>query len=390
VARHTEAKLFTVQTLKTPHGNNPFMIQGRPTGRRKRYYFETEKEAKKEAAKLNLQIAAFGSETVLADTERIMAAECIKMLSPLGKTLYDATHFYRDFLAKYDTSITVSELCVIVRKQFEKRLEEEGASPRHARTMFSCLKKFEARFGDSKIKIITAGEIKKWLGGLPLKLKTKNNNLAYIRIAFRIALNEDPPLITVDPFANIKYFPRMKDGMEKPSTPLTPEEAKRLLDAAEPSVVPFIALGLFAGLRAAEREELNWRDIHLDGPEPEIDLSAKISKLGRRRFIPIQPALKAYLEIHRPASGEGRVISLTCNGNPAYERPFKRSAIKAGLWPFPENSLRDSFCSYRYKVTGSADTVGEEAGHEATMMFKKYRKLIRSMDEANRFWAIRP
>ena len=45
---------------------------------------------------LNSQIAAFGTRNNLIDTERVAAAECIEMLAPYGKTLYDATHFYRD------------------------------------------------------------------------------------------------------------------------------------------------------------------------------------------------------------------------------------------------------------------------------------------------------
>jgi hypothetical protein len=76
------------------------LIQGRPTGKRERYYFETEKEAKKAASTRNLQIAAFGSQTTLSDPDRVMAAECIKMLAPFEKTLYDATRFYRDHFRK--------------------------------------------------------------------------------------------------------------------------------------------------------------------------------------------------------------------------------------------------------------------------------------------------
>jgi hypothetical protein len=111
MARHAEAKLFDWQKLKSPNGKNWFMIQGRPTGKRERFYFETEKDAKKAAADRNRQISSFGSQNTLSDSDRVMAAECIKMLTPFGKTLYQATHFYRDHLEKTTTSITVAELC---------------------------------------------------------------------------------------------------------------------------------------------------------------------------------------------------------------------------------------------------------------------------------------
>ena len=77
---------------------------------RERHYFENEKDAKKAAADRNRQITAFGSQTALPDADRLMAAECIKILSPFGKTLYDATNFYRDYLEKTSSSITVSKL----------------------------------------------------------------------------------------------------------------------------------------------------------------------------------------------------------------------------------------------------------------------------------------
>jgi integrase len=92
----------------------------------------------------------------------------------------------------------------------------------------------------------------------------------------------------------VKNFPRNKKS-EAPPFPLTVEEAQLLLNAAEPSVLPFIAIGMFAGLRSAERNELNWKDVHLGVAEPYIGLSAKIAKTGRRRIVPIQPSLMAFL-----------------------------------------------------------------------------------------------
>jgi len=57
------------------------------------------------------------------------------------------------------------------------------------------------------------------------------------------------------------------------SASLTPEEPPRLLNAAEPSVLPYIAIGVFAGLRAAERDHLDWKDAHLAVVDPYIDLT---------------------------------------------------------------------------------------------------------------------
>jgi hypothetical protein len=91
--RTATRKTFEVFKLSSPNGKNWWKIEGRPKGRRERFYFKTEKAAKKGASDRNNQIAAFGSQVALPETERVMAAECIKLLSPYGKTLYDAVHF---------------------------------------------------------------------------------------------------------------------------------------------------------------------------------------------------------------------------------------------------------------------------------------------------------
>src|ERR1700722_16802570 len=148
--RTAKTRLFEYQETSV-NGKTGFMIQGRPTGKRERYYFATEKAAKKAAADRNRQITAFGSQTALPDPERVMAAECIKMLAPFGKTLYDATRFYRDYLTKTNGSKTVADLCRVVREEFVFRLANEGATLRHKRTMDSELKKFEARFGEQSV-----------------------------------------------------------------------------------------------------------------------------------------------------------------------------------------------------------------------------------------------
>jgi hypothetical protein len=85
MARRAETRLFDWQKLNSPNGKKWYMIQGRPTGKRERYYFESETAAKKAVADRNRQIAAFGSQNTISDSERVMAAECIKMLTPLEK-----------------------------------------------------------------------------------------------------------------------------------------------------------------------------------------------------------------------------------------------------------------------------------------------------------------
>jgi integrase len=45
---------------------------------------------------------------------------------------------------------------------------------------------------------------------------------------------------------------------------LTLNETARLLEAASTGILPYLAIGAFAGLRRAELERLDWLDVHFD------------------------------------------------------------------------------------------------------------------------------
>jgi integrase len=317
----------------------------------------------------------------------VMAVEGATRMALHNKTIRDAVDFFEAHLIQLKlvaNSVSVSELCRVVREEFAFRLANEGATLRHKRTMDSELKKFESRFGDRPIKTLSGNEIKEWLVGLDIAPKTRMKIFGYIQNAYGIAVQKG--LLAEHPFEKVENFIRSKKS-EAPAFPLTPEEAQALLDAAEPSVVPFIAVGMFAGLRASERDVIEWKHFILDDPEPFIDIPKSISKTGERRLVPVQPALMAFLAPF--VKKQGRIVPLTCNGNIAYQNAWERSVKAAGLWPWSENRLRDSFCSYRYRATGSAETTSEEDGHTVQVMVDRYLKLV-TKEAAERFWAIRP
>ena len=51
--------------------------------------------------------------------------------------------------------------------------------------------------------------------------------------------------------------------------------------------------------------------------------------------------------------------------------------------------MRDSFISYRYEATGSAEITAKEAGNSVQVMFDKYQKIVKK-EAAEQFWAIVP
>jgi integrase len=130
------------------------------------------------------------------------------------------------------------------------------------------------------------------------------------------------------------------------STCLTPDPARSNKSTAschfEKHLIAPLAILFFAGVRPAEMERLQWRDIDLD--EGMIDLPANITKRGRRRSIPIEPALKAWLQKHIELCGrqQGRVCKW---GTVQLRRNREKLCRRAGI-PWQQNWARHSYASY--------------------------------------------
>jgi len=84
----------------------------------------------------------------------------------------------------------------------------------------------------------------------------------------------------------------------------TPQEIAQLLTYSRPEMVPFLAIGAFAGLRSAEIERLDWSEVHL--ADRFIEVKAAKAKTASRRIVPITENLAKWLASH--AETEGRVV----------------------------------------------------------------------------------
>ncbi len=159
----------------------------------------------------------------------------------------------------------------------------------------------------------------------------------------------------------------------------TPAELGRLLNAAKPEMVPYLALGAFAGCRTAETVRLDWADIKLE--RGFVEVGAAKAKTAARRLIPVLPALAAWLAPIRQASGPvlpfldiGKQVSRLCRA--------------AGVtWKI--NALRHSFISYRVASLQDVAQVALEAGNSPAMIFAHYRELV-TPDEAKAWFAVLP
>ena len=161
---------------------------------------------------------------------------------------------------------------------------------------------------------------------------------------------------------------------------LNVEEMTQLMNAASEETLPYFAIGAFAGLRAAEIERLDWREVDLKGGL--IEVTALKSKTARRRLVNVLPNLSAWLK--PVVKRAGAVV-------PANLRKALLSTREAAqIERWPSNALRHSFASHHIAHFNDAAALALQLGHANTsMIFQHYREVVKPK-EAARYWRIVP
>jgi integrase len=140
------------------------------------------------------------------------------------------------------------------------------------------------------------------------------------------------------------------------------------------SVLFYVALGAFAGLRPAEAVALEWK--YIDWIRQEIHLGPPIVKTART--IPIKENLLAILLPFKGRNGPVIIHKKVAN-------LFRNECAQAGVKHIP-NGLRRSYAVYRLGEAPD-ETVQSEMGSEAAAL-PEQRKI--SADEVVKYWAVRP
>lgn len=168
---------------------------------------------------------------------------------------------------------------------------------------------------------------------------------------------------------------------------LSPAEAEALMRAAETGndLLPYHAIGLFAGVRPLELERLEWR--HIDLVEGHIEITSAVSKTGRRRIIDIEPNLNAWLNRYIAKGGETTSKVTPTTNLRSYLREIRAAA---GLTKWTQDIMRHSYASYWLAQHGDINRLTLQMGHEnADMLWKHYHKASKRKDAAL-YWKIMP
>jgi integrase len=376
---------FQVKQTAYPNAGRSWYIVGRPGGKRIRAWFDTKLVAEAEATQRNLSIQRFGQQAAtFSGVLAYMAMECQSRLQEYGKSLNDATDHYLRHLESVKRSVPLSRVTAAVRGEFERRVAAGEISQRHFESMLMAMRRLDEKFGDCASNQIRGSEIKAWLSNSDWATKTRNNLLGYFSNAFNVA--RELRLLTDNPLLETKGFNASKASKKDNPRFLTVPQLTALLNHADPSLIPYLSICAFAGLRSAEAKSLSWQQVDLK--RNLITVPENISKTGEERKIPVQPNLAAWLA---PRARETGFI-LPRDHSQRVDDLLKSAKVAAGLWPWSppfQNALRKSFCSYHYEMFGSADRTTECAGHDIRTLIKTYRHAV-AHEEAEKYWAMYP
>jgi integrase len=373
------------------HGKTRYSISYYHHGRRVRRMFRT-LEAAKDEAKIAVDKIARGmqADNDLRPQERESYLAAIRLLAPfkmplvsvveewvrtrekLGDTpLMPAVEEYLRRSRGVTLGVKVPEIVV----EFLAAKRGDGVSHRYVLQLKQTLTRFETAF-PGPILEITAEQIDKWLRDAKVLPRTRNGYLTQLRVFFGFAKQHG--YLSRKDATEPELLKKAKVG-DTDSEVFTPDELQKLLTAAPVHLIPLLAIGGFAGLRAAEICRLNWGAVDLE--RKLIELRAGQAKTASRRIIPVSDNLKAWLEL--VPERKGSVIA-----DHDYFRQATALARKIGM-RWPQNALRHSFISYRLAEVEDAAKVALEAGNSPAIIFKHYRELVTG-DASAKWFAIMP
>jgi integrase len=374
--RKTAVKLSKV---KVGNGQRLWCVTWPRIGKgRHRQFFKDKTEAETVLQQKLIEQENYGTNGLaFNDRQRAEYLECAEKLQPFGVTIRDAVNFYMPHLQAANRTCTAVELV----DELLKVKEADGASERYLSDLKSRLTQFSDTFNGKPVAEMTSRQIDDWLRSLSdretgkrLSPVTRNNFRRVLVVAFNFARERGYCV------GNPAEKAARAKVIETAVGILTVDQTARLLDNAAPEFVPYVAIGAFAGLRRAELERLDWREVDLQSGL--IEVTASKAKSARRRFVRIQPNLAKWLQPYARLSG---------NVTPQNYRELLDAAREgAAITDWPQNGLRHSFASYHLAKFNDAAALALELGHtNSNLVFQHYRQLVKPK-QAERYWKIAP
>lgn len=268
-------------------------------------------------------------------------------------------------------------------ESFIKSKEGKGLSLWHTDKLKNDLKTFSERF-PGPLEKVRREQVEDWLNSLNVGPRRWNNIRETVIALTRFARKDGAVRAEL---IGAELVGRRK--VEVQVQTYSPDELEKLIEVVPHEWLPAIVLGAFAGIRPQElcpeprskKPGLTWGNILWD--RSKIDVPAKVSKTGKRRFVPLLEPAIAFLSDRRDEPAN----KLVC--------PVSQINKRTGGWgkaagvEWKPDALRHSFASYRLALTKDMAALALEMGNSPSIIFKHYLDL-KHEDEAEKWFGIRP
>ena len=348
------------------HPKVNWVVTYRQGGERHVKYFKHQADAKSFA---NLKLVELTNErrrhATISDAERRAIYEARDAGLDLPSLVADAIKARKWSSVKLDALVD----------EFLDVKEAESRSGDHRKDLRLRISRFaSAQPRGVLVSQVTTRDVDAWLVSLEVAPQTRLNYRRAIHALFNFAVARG--YTARNPVA-AAIRPRV---VGKPPGILTPAEARALLRACDPVIVPAVAIAMFAGLRHAEITRLTWDKVNV--ARGYIEVSAVHAKTGHRRLVAIPPNLKAWLVEHG-RDGDGPVYP-----GGVYRVRILEARRAAGI-AWPPNALRHSAASYLLAHTQNAAQTAFMLGHNETVLNHHYKELV-IPEVAQEYFEIRP
>jgi len=289
------------------------------------------------------------------------------LLNGVG-TLTDAVRLFVKHYTGFQSRVPVSEAV----DELLKTRRSDGSSPIHIADLECRLGVFAKAFS-CPICEVSDTDIHNFLLKLKFAPRTKNNYRTAISNLFSFARLRKYVPADHDP---IQFVPEFKEP-DKPVEILTVADLRKLFEHVRSDFLPYLAIAVFAGLRASEIQRLRWDHITND----YIRVPPGQYRVKSTRLVPIQPNLKAWLATCRKT--EDLVLTFK-NPNNQLVPLFEKAGVE-----LRHNVLRHSFGSYRVAITQNVAQTALEMGNSPPMIRKHYVEVV-PKEEGEAWFSILP
>lgn len=240
------------------------------------------------------------------------------------------------------------------------------------------LEHFRLRVGHRAVYQITPDDVDRFLNSRQVSQRSRANDRLVLSRLMSWCMERPRCWIKSNPVAVVK----VEVGELEEPTILTVAQAEALLRAAQETdggrMVPYLAVGLFAGIRNAELGRLTWEQFNLaDGT---VRLEGRQTKPGKARVVDLQPNLIAWLKW----CDKRELRDLAYD-----QRSFARVREAAGFKDWPVNAIRHTGLSFMLKRLGSFADTAMAGGNSEKMLREHYVGRVSAAD-TERFFAILP